>query len=152
MMKKIYRPLLKGTNWALAGILALLGFSSCESTEEYGSPHAEYTVKGSVTDEKGNALEGIGIYKSIEFQYRKPDTVYTNKKGEFEITDLAKEIKLIAEDVDGPKNGLFKKDSVEVTFSNEDFYEKGKGWYKGAAKKEIDPIVLKEVEEEKTDE
>jgi hypothetical protein len=30
-MKKIYRPLIKGTNWALGGLLALLGFGmSCE--------------------------------------------------------------------------------------------------------------------------
>ena len=28
-MKKLNRKLISGTNWALAGLLSLLGFSSC---------------------------------------------------------------------------------------------------------------------------
>ena len=41
-MKKLNRKLIRGTNWALAGLLSLLGFSSCGNpVEEYGSPHAD---------------------------------------------------------------------------------------------------------------
>jgi len=154
IMKKIYRPLIKGTNWALAGLLGLLGFTACEGNGDdevpamYGTPIAKYTIKGSVTDEKGMPIEGIGIYAKHSFTR---DTIYTKKDGGFETTFKEfpdDKFKLMIEDMDAEKNGLFKNDSVIVTFTKEDYYENGKGWYEGAARKEIPPVVLKE----KTDE
>lgn len=155
-MKKIYRPLIKGTNWALKGLLFLLGFSgivtSCEVKTEYGSPHAKYTVKGKVTDEDGKPIRNIGI--SILGGYQ-AQNILTGESGEFDITTetfSSDQLFVVAEDIDGEENGLFKSDTVEVIFDKSDYYQKGKSWYKGAARKEIPAIVLKEVEPEKTDE
>jgi putative lipoprotein (rSAM/lipoprotein system) len=150
-MKKIYRPLLKGTNWALAGLLSLLGFA-CDSYDtappEYGVPHARYSIKGSVTDTLGVPIPGIEI--RIKTDHGAPieeKEIYTNKEGGFDATYTSfprEKLILTAKDVDGETNGSFQTDSVEVVFNKDDYYEEGDGhWYDGAAKKELPPIVLK---------
>lgn len=62
-METVYHSILKGFNWILAGLLSLLGFSvtSCGATDEYGSPYAEYELKGKVTDMNGDPIQGIEI-------------------------------------------------------------------------------------------
>lgn len=90
-MKKLNRKFIRGTNWALAGLISLLGFSACsddfkgepEPTPdengivnngdnnngnddggavcEYGTPYAVFAVSGKVTDAQGNGLEGIRV-------------------------------------------------------------------------------------------
>ena len=62
-MKKFNRKLIRGTNWALAGLLSLLGFSGCDKIfqMEYGSPSADFKVTGRVTDEEGRPLSGVRI-------------------------------------------------------------------------------------------
>jgi putative lipoprotein (rSAM/lipoprotein system) len=151
-MKTIYRSLIKGTNWALAGLLSLLGFSCTDinnNAPEYGVPHAKYSIKGAVTDTAGTPVPGIEIL--IKTDHGAPierKEIYTNGQGGFDVTYSAfprEKFILTAKDVDGEANGSFKTDSVEVVFNKEDFYEKGDGhWYDGAAKKELPPIVLKE--------
>jgi putative lipoprotein (rSAM/lipoprotein system) len=151
-MKKIYRPFIKGTNWALAGLLSLLGFAcDPEIAPEYGTPHADYSVKGTVTDAAGAAIPGIEIGIKSHGGYVTNEPAYTNEEGKFDMSFGAfpkEKFILTATDVDGEANGSFKTDSVEVVFSKSDFYKDGDGrWYEGAAKKDIPPIVLKEVEE-----
>ena len=47
----IYRSLIKGANWVLAGLLAFIGFSFIGfSSCEYGTPYADFKVSGKVTD------------------------------------------------------------------------------------------------------
>lgn len=62
-METVFHFILKGFNWILAGLLSLLGFSvtSCGATDEYGSPYAEYELKGKVTDMNGDPIQGIEI-------------------------------------------------------------------------------------------
>ena len=62
-MKKLNRKLIRGTNWALAGILSLLGFSGCNGLirVEYGSPNADYKVSGRVTDEQGTPVPNVKV-------------------------------------------------------------------------------------------
>ena len=62
-MKKLNRKLIRGTNWALVGILSPLGFSGCDKIfqMEYGSPMANFKVTGRVTDEEGRPLSGVRI-------------------------------------------------------------------------------------------
>ena len=62
---KINRVIIKGINLALAGILSLLGFVGCQKNaplDEYGSPYADYTVKGTVVNKAtGKPIEGIRV-------------------------------------------------------------------------------------------
>ncbi|MDR1525538.1 MAG: radical SAM-associated putative lipoprotein, partial [Tannerella sp.] len=82
-MKKLNRKFIKGANWALAGLMSLLGFSSCgeiggcagkdDIQAEYGTPYAEFIVsgkvtdsdnRGKVTDSDNRGLQGISVIVS----------------------------------------------------------------------------------------
>jgi len=136
-MKKIFRPLIKGTNWALAGILTMLGFSGCEfyGPVEYGSPSANYTVKGKVVNKAdGKAIKGIRIgYESATNSSFYLEGTVSDENGEFKLTDqdiYKNKIPVYFDDIDGELNGSFASDTVEIDFSK--VYPVGKkGWYEG---------------------
>ncbi|MDL2304151.1 radical SAM-associated putative lipoprotein [Bacteroides sp. OttesenSCG-928-D19] len=154
-MKKWNRKLIRGTNWALAGLMSLLGFSSCVGADEYGTPYAEYIVSGKVIDADGKGLDNIKItIPSIEHcselqSGREPGThvqtieqhyelVYSKSNGEFEYnyngwpSDTVK-IKMKFEDL---IKSTIEQDSTIVTFLRSEL-KGGKGWSEGKAKKKI---------------
>ena len=158
-MKKMSRKLIKGTNWALAGLLTTIGFSSCEKTKdmpaEYGTPHASYTVKGKVTDEAGKGLDSIRVtIPSMELvtnttstfipdhPYAKVpvnDTLYTQNDGSFECKFEQfplDTLKLNFKFEDISDNQRIESDSVTVAFPSSDL-SGGEGWYAGEATQEI---------------
>lgn len=58
-MENINLQLLRKINCLLTGLLAIIGFSCGENGEipcEYGSPHANFQIKGKVTDMKGEPI------------------------------------------------------------------------------------------------
>lgn len=90
----------------LSTLIGMLGFSGCGNIFEpqadmYGSPYAEFELKGKVTDEKGNpvkdaliSMKGKFSDNQEEFQwvtpvYENPEwqkyAVYSNDKGAYEI-------------------------------------------------------------------
>jgi putative lipoprotein (rSAM/lipoprotein system) len=158
-MKRMNRQLIKGTNWALAGLMSLLGFSSCSSEEEYGTPKVEYgtptaefVVSGKVTDTNGRGLEGIRLtVPRVDLHQRATstfipdlsvitcevkDTLYTHENGEFVYlyhdtpTNDSINIHLKAE------GEHVETDSVKVTFFGSDL-KGGSGWNMGRAEKKI---------------
>ena len=153
---KINRTFIKGTNWALAGLLGLLGFSNCvkEPLYEYGTPHADYTVKGTVVNKAtGKPIEGIRVaygpeptpvpmYGVIYTPFQPKDYVISDAKGEFKLTDSSynvnyyltnanDQISVYVDDIDGEKNGLFQSEILQVDFSNATQTKKASGWYSG---------------------
>ena len=156
-METVYHSILKGFNWILAGLLSLLGFSvtSCGATDEYGSPYAEYELKGKVTDMNGDPIQGIeinygGIYNNvlspshISEIYKSPQT---QKDGSYDIKFEDSPmgiVRIIAKDIDGPENGSFETDSIDVKIEE---FEGGKSWFHGKAKVSIPDIKLKEKKE-----
>lgn len=142
---------MKRINQAMQGILsallALLGFGSCDKigADEYGSPYLEYQVKGQVTDEKGNPIEGIRVMVENEtygfsvnhdglWKHAFADTVYTDANGRFtshEINDGFIYGKVFFEDIDGLAHGSFRPDSVNLENLEQKQIEDEDGWYKG---------------------
>lgn len=51
----------------LSGVLVLLGFTACDSDGpgnelcEYGTPSADYQVKGKVLDQTGKPIKGVQV-------------------------------------------------------------------------------------------
>lgn len=165
-MKKLSRPLIKGTNWALAGILTLLGFGACEkgSMTEYGTPNADYTVKGTVVDKAtGKPVKGIRVgyreptnmlmYGVIPTEYQRKAAVTTDDKGAFQITENmfpgeVNPVPVYVTDIDGEENGSFASESLMVDFKNVKVGGKPKSWYEG----EYTVTVKVELSEQKADE
>ncbi len=174
-MKKLNRRLIKGTNWALAGLMSLLGFSSCDEygaveygtpSLEYGTPSAAFVVSGKVADTAGNALEGIRVVvPSVDHHQKttptfisdKPvitnyvnDTLYTTADGSFNYPYAGfpsnDSINIKMKFEDISENPSFETDSAKVTFFSSDL-QNGSGWNAGRAEKEI-KIELKNKENE----
>ena len=99
-------------------VMALMGlfpfFSGCDEPREmYGTPTADYLVKGRVTDLTTRApLEHIRVvlHESSENAYGRSDTVYSDNLGAYaiEFSTFPMDVQsfgMIAEDVDGAANG-----------------------------------------------
>jgi putative lipoprotein (rSAM/lipoprotein system) len=132
-------------NAVLTALLTMLGYG-CSSTEEnmdmygtiveYGCPYADYVVKGSVTDEVGNPIQGIKITapngSDLDSQFNQ--IVQTDAKGNFTLKEFSsmRGHDMIVEDIDGEANGgEFLSDTILVETLPMTQTEKGKGWYGG---------------------
>lgn len=164
-MSKYKRLFIKGTNWALAGLLSLLGFTRCgliDPVDEYGTPWSRYHIKGKVVDK----TTGEPI-KDIEVKIAIPDSIAsyypeglknswrttTDGEGAFKLSDtpesyLLEEIPIAISDVDGSQNGLYQSDTIHIDYKDAIKTEKGKGWYQG----EYTKTIHIKLEEEKPDE
>ena len=155
-MKQIMKTFLKAI---LGGLLSLLGFSSCDivgGMAMYGQPHADFTVKGTVSDEDGKPIEGIktvvdsyyewsddaGYYYS---QLDYTDTLYTDAQGKILLTgsvfDKGKVVVTLT-DVDGEENGGHFDELVLDDLKVEKT-EKGEGWYNGAYEAEFKATMIR---------
>lgn len=148
-------------NSVLGGILALLGFSSCDNTviggmAMYGQPHADFTVKGTVTDEDGNPVEGIRTvvdsylewtdHAGYEYsQLDLTDTLYTGSDGKVQMKSSifdAGRLVVTLTDVDGEMNGgTFEEQVIEDLQVNKT--KEGEGWYTGAYEAEFKATLKK---------
>ena len=124
----------------IAGLVLAFGYSSCFPVA-YGSPTADYRVKGKVTDILNNPLEGIQvIVEDTDEVFEKDgkstnrDTTYTDGNGEF-VSSLARDeygtaygTYVIFNDVDGEANGgAFASDSVLLTSVERVMVKEGDG-------------------------
>jgi len=182
-MKTNRRVFIKKMNWALVGMIGLLGFATCKKGEDsedienddnsdkietkeqgeggeggvlmYGTPYAEYTVKGAVVSKlTGKPIEGIRVVvPRVDHHQRSTptfipdlkiisrevnDTTYTKADGVFEFkyngiqTNDSTNVIMKFED-DAKK---FKADSAKITFFESDL-KGGSGWFQGSASKEV---------------
>lgn len=141
------RRWMKVSNGFLSGVLALLGYTSCDSSEtdgetpvEYGTPYAKYEIKGKVTDKDTKAaVEGARVivkpmqWKSDEtFPPQAFDTLKTDKGGDYlyqnEMT-VTDRYRVVCED----PSGTLKADSAIVEMDPQG----GEGWYQGSDSQEV---------------
>ena len=149
-MKKIYRPLIKGTNWALAGLLTLFGFTHCnddgigETPAMYGVPWKGYAIKGTVVDK--NTRQPI---PNMEIKVAFPDSIYqkapssgwrdtTDVNGEFELLNTPSynlegesDVPLAINNLNEEINGIFAPDTVTADFEKAEHIGGGDGWFQG---------------------
>jgi putative lipoprotein (rSAM/lipoprotein system) len=160
-MKRFNRKFIKGTNWALAGLMSLFGFSSCNiigiGGMEYGTPYAEFVVSGKVTDPDGRGLQGANVTVSkVDIHQRAtsgfiPDhDVITENIRETSQTSANGDFKYRYRGTPGNdsinifmkfEDARFEANSAKVTFFKSEL-KGGKGWSEGRAEKKIN-IKLK---------
>lgn len=133
-------------------LLALLGMGACggESLDEYGSPMADFEIKGNVTDPQGNPVPNIRVAETGDygnFNETRSDSkgYYTTEwKGGYSRGTYT----FSFTDTDGALNGGdFTERIVEVTFKNADLISPGSGWYESVYSKTID-VTLTPKEDE----
>lgn len=129
-------------------VMALLGlfpfFSGCDEPREmYGTPTADYLIKGTVSDElTSNPVKDIRVIirDSRDSLYWMADTLYTDSDGKYafafrNVPDNEIIYELKAEDLDGANNGG-PFTTAETTASIADATwdrSKADGWYTGKA-------------------
>lgn len=140
-------------------LLALLGFTSCDRIGvrmEYGTPSADYEVKGRVVSKIANKpIQGIrAVLHTTDEQNEyisiyERDTIYTDSNGEFVLLikngwpQDPKECRVKFEDIDEEQNGgLFETKEINVTFIDPKYNDKKGNWYKGKATKDIGDVEL----------
>lgn len=152
-MKKTTTTVRRIMRSCLAGIVSLLGFTSCLQDDDnepavmYGTPGGTFEVKGSVTDPADRPAEADVILRILTkdgYAYTYPgDTVRTDAEGRYEIsrsTAPYNRFRVVCH----PKDASLEADSLEV----EARYENGSGaWNMGTAKVIAD-FRLKDKQEE----
>ena len=129
----------------IAWFLSILGFTAaCDIIEpkvEYGTPSADFIVKGKVTDKSSQKpITNIAVIRKARTSPYGNDTVKTNTDGDFELKFNefpGVDHWIYAEDLDGTDNGgLYAKDSLTVNTSQMKNAKKGTGsWYQGVFEK-----------------
>lgn len=93
-----------------AWLLCLIGFGSSVAcspgmvADEYGSPYASYEVKGKVTDQQGEPVQGIQV--TCDAMY--VQAVFTGADGSYLLSGAGfprEKIEVEFKDVDGEENG-----------------------------------------------
>ena len=143
-MKIRYR--LKG--WLLATAAGWLGMNAgCErftTACEYGSPEADYEVKGRVTTQSDVPIEGIEVslsrYNAVTTD---ADGSYSLGYGNFPYEHDT--VNVTFSDIDGEANGHYADTTVQVVFHRSDLHGGDGHWYEGRATKEVD-VKLREMD------
>ena len=124
-------------NAVLTALLAMLGYESCssDSVVEYGTPNADFQIKGQVTYEGGIPIPGIRVRAPYSYiDGSDGQSVLTDENGLFELDEFHSMLygKLYVEDIDGEDNGgEFQSDTINVWDLPKKEVEKGSGWYEG---------------------
>lgn len=119
--------------------LGVSAVSSCAADSvmraDYGTPYADYAVKGSVTDEDNNPVPGIRVVRGCEEEYFfDRDTTFTDAEGKFSFGYdlyyiLTPDLKF--EDIDGNDNGGLFETKYLTGISYEKSEEGDGDWFYG---------------------
>lgn len=146
------RALLKKYNTLISCLLSILGFgaacslSGCEYgplVVEYGTPHANFKVNGSVKSEvTSDNLPNIRVVMG-------EDTAFTDEQGNYQVgaIDFPNDQTFLVEfnDIDGEANGEYQPLDTIVEFVDPEFSGGSDGWDHGEVEKEIN-VKLKDKE------
>ncbi|MBR6844867.1 MAG: radical SAM-associated putative lipoprotein [Bacteroidales bacterium] len=136
---------LKLKNWLLVSLGGLLGISltGCDKLPggecEYGCPEGIYHVKGTVTNEKGEPIAGIGVGRkeTVTVEEGLPAFKYldtTGTDGRYDVSvycfpSAEKDINF--DDIDGEQHGAYRDTVIYVKSDN---FHGGDGhWNQGTA-------------------
>ena len=137
------KRVLQSSNRIIAFLMAIMGFAgSCKDeviVAAYGSPHADFVVKGIIVSAKDNtALKGIRVIAKVSDYANDCDTVKTDATGNYS-TKVSSypdtKVKLNLTDIDGVANGSFEPLDTLVTFTNAKFTAGDGHWYSGTTEK-----------------
>ena len=121
----------------------------------YGTPTAQYSVKGRVTDEKGNSIQGLQVILGKRYydnsgviydqHYYLIDTLTTDSNGVYQYDSgkafPVENLQVDVNDIDGTAGGGEFNSATTVIKNIE--YKGGSNWYVGKADIEVPTFKLK---------
>ena len=130
----------------------------------YGVPTMGYHLRGKVVNHQGKAVKGIQVVmlsREIgntpnnpgeddpfveEYMQRYADTTKADGSFDIRVKDFPNEyMRVFVRDVDGPSNGNYQNDVINVEFKGDEVRAEGSGWNRGVAEKDNYTIKLKPV-------
>jgi putative lipoprotein (rSAM/lipoprotein system) len=146
---------LKSTNSLIFLLISILGFSlSCKKEDQarmYGSPHADYIIKGKIVSVADNQpIPDIIIeMRAVKTEGQERNTYLTgtgfsNGYGDFQLMDVggSDSYELKFTDTDGALNGQYETLDTTIVFQDPKFTGGDGQWYGGYTEKEVN-IKLK---------
>lgn len=153
-MKKLYSYLLRSSNWVIAGLLSLIGYSCSDSEIDdnlicmYGTPYGTFELKGKVLDNQKHPIPNVQILIRDSVPSRgwiKSDTIYSDNNGEihWKLKDFpGYTYQLIASDIDDDKNGgHFASDTSFINTSQLRYVGGDGAWNEGTATADISIVM-----------
>jgi len=140
----------------LSMLLALLGLSTtgCIVPSMYGSPNADWSVKGKVVDDQLRPVSGLQVILGNRFEntdeviydvnYWPLDTLTTAGDGTYRLDRSGfpvQQLEIQVRDIDGEAGGGEYEDAGLIVRQIE--YQGGKGWYEGHADISVPDIIVK---------
>ena len=138
----------------LSILLTFFGLGATSCVVMYGSPTADWSVKGKVVDETGKCIPDLQVVLTNHFPNTSEviydqndwpmDTLRTGTDGSYGVEGRGfplSQLKVEVQDVDGEANGGTFADVTLVIKNFE--YKDGKGWYEGHAEITVPDIVAK---------
>ena len=140
---------LKLKSWLLVALGGLLGINfSCDkhgfweddATGEYGTPRAHYHVKGTVTNEQGQPVAGIGVGERKQWNEEGGSQIMgyldtTDSEGRYKVdynyAFPRRPLSVDFHDIDGVENGSYKDTVVTVNTENVQLSGGDGHWYEG---------------------
>lgn len=130
----------------------------------YGVPTMNYRIRGKVVNHQGKAVKGIQVVmlnRSFgntpnnpgeddpdvsDYMKQYADTTKADGSFDIRVKDRPTEyMRVFVRDVDGPSNGNYQNDVINVEFTNDEVKSEGQGWSRGVAQKDDLTIKLKPV-------
>ncbi len=151
-MKRLQFKVLKSDNALITLLLSFLGFSSsCDwltPKAMYGTPTADFLVKGKVESKSNKPVTGIKVDISKEFdtqEGQKLVLIGTSASeagtGAYSVkaTDFPEDqtFKVKFTDIDGAENGEYETLDTTVVFQNPKYSGGDGSWYHGKTEKEL---------------
>ena len=133
---------LKLKSWLLVSLGGLLGINvGCNMSMEYGTPEAHYQVKGTVANEQGDPIEGIGVGEvrrwveeagEVQFcGYKDTTDAEGRYKVDFDRVFPRQPLSLDFHDIDGAENGNYNDTTVTISTESVTLTGGNGHWYEG---------------------
>ena len=153
-MKRLFRSPRRTSFISIFLALLGLGTSGCIMPLMYGSPSADWSVKGKVVDEDRKPISGLQVVLGNYFEntneviydqnYWPLDTLQTAGDGTYHLESNGfpiQQLEIHVQDIDGELRGGEYEDAHIIV--NKIEYKDGKNWYAGHADISVPDIILK---------
>ena len=129
--------------------------AGCDVPVMYGTPSADYEIKGKVLDADGDPIKGVKV--NVQDDWHSAFTSQGTECQSLDNGDYSVRIKtfptdklhLIVQDIDGAENGgEFEEKTVELDFSNIKYTGDDDAWYWGKKSLEQNIVLEEKVSDE----